>query len=92
MKRGPLNFGSGDRAELLARCAAQRADLAVVMDQLARPLKIVDRGISCARYLRNRPFVLAALAALLTSSRGRGAWKWAQRGFVAWRAFRALAK
>ena len=92
MKRGRSILGSGDRAELIARCAAQRADLTVILDQLAGPLKIVDRGISCTRYLRDRPLALAALAALLTAARGRGVWKWAQRVFVAWRAYRALAK
>ena len=92
MKRGHSNFGSGDRAELIARCAAQRADLTVILDHLAGPLRIVDRGISCARYLRDRPLALAALAALLTVARGGGMWKWAQRAFVAWRAYRALAK
>ena len=92
MKRGHSNFGSGDRAELIARCAAQRADLTVILDHLAGPLRIVDRGISCARYLRARPLALAVLAALLTAARDRGVWKWAQRGFVAWRAYRALAK
>ena len=92
MKRGHSNFGSADRAELIARCAAQRADLTVILDHLAGPLRIVDSGISCARYLRDRPLALAALTALLTAARGRGGWKWAQRGFVAWRAYRALAK
>ena len=91
MKHGSI-FASRDRAELIARCAAQRDDLTVLMDQLARPLKIVDRGISCARYLRDRPLALGAIAALLTAARGRGVWKWAQRGFFAWRAYRALAK
>jgi hypothetical protein len=54
------------------------------------PLKIADRGISVVRYFRQRPLALGALAAVLTASRGRGLWKWGQRGFLAWRAYRAM--
>jgi hypothetical protein len=81
-----------DRAELIALCAAQRADLAAVVHGLEGPIKIVDKGVSFAKYLQQRPLALAAMAALLTATRGRGVWKWAQRGFVAWRTYRALAR
>ena len=62
------------------------------MLQLEGPLKVADRGISIFRYLRDRPLAIGAVAALLTASRGHGVWKWAQRGFVAWRAYRAFGK
>ena len=80
------------RALLVALCAAQRDEVGVLMGRLEGPLKIADRGISIGRYLRDRPLALGAIAALAAATRGHGAWKWAQRGFVAWRAYRALGK
>jgi hypothetical protein len=44
------------------------------------------------RYVRERPVVIGALAALFAATRGRGTWKWAQRGVLAWRAWRTLAR
>ena len=58
--------------------------------QFAGPLKVADRGISVVRYLRDRPLALGAIAAVLAATRGRGVVKWAKRGFLAWRAYRAL--
>ncbi len=90
MNRG--NSIIDERDALLALCAAQRDDLSMVIGQLAGPIKVADRGISVARYLRDRPLALGAVAAMLAATRGRGVWKWARRGFVAWRAYRALRK
>jgi hypothetical protein len=56
------------------------------------PLRVVDRGISIVHYIRARPLAVGALTALFAAGRGRGVWKWAQRGFVAWRAYRAMSK
>ena len=80
------------RALLIALCAAQRDEVGALMGRLEGPLKIADRGISIARYLRARPLALVAISALAAATRGHGAWKWARRGFVAWRAYRALGK
>ena len=60
--------------------------------QLEGPLKLADRGISVFNYLRARPLAVGAATAVLAASRGRGVWKWAQRGFLAWRAYRAINK
>ncbi len=62
------------------------------MGQLEGPLRVADRGISIVRYLRERPLAIVAVAALVTAGRSHGLWKWAQRGFVAWRAYRAFGK
>ena len=80
------------REQLLARCDAQRRELAMLMGQLAGPLKIVDGAIAGARYLRSNPLALGAVTALLAAARGRGVWKWVKRGILAWRAYRALRK
>jgi hypothetical protein len=78
------------REQLLARCAAQRDDLAMLAGQLSGPLKIADGAIAGVRYLRSHPLALGAVTALLAASRGRGVWTWARRGLLAWRAYRAL--
>ena len=78
------------REQLLARCAAQRDELAMLTVQLSGPRKIADGAIGAVRYLRNHPLAVGALTALLAASRGRSAWTWAQRGLLAWRAYRAL--
>jgi YqjK-like protein len=80
------------RARLLARCATQRDDLTVLIRQLDGPIKVADRGIAGVRYLRDHPLVLGAVVALFAVIRGRGPWKWAQRGLIAWRAYRAFGK
>jgi hypothetical protein len=80
------------REQLLARCDAQRDDLAMLMGQLAGPLKIVDGAIAGVRYFRSHPLALGAVTALLAAARGRGVWKWVKRGLLAWRAYRALRK
>ncbi len=79
-----------ERERLLARCNAQRAEIAVLTRQLDGPLAIADRAIAGINYLRQHPAVLGALVALLAIVQRRGWWGWAQRGFVLWRAYRAF--
>jgi hypothetical protein len=78
------------RERLLARCAAQRDELAALMRQLDGPLRIADKGIAGVHYLRDHPVALGGVAALLAVVQRRNLWKWARRGFVAWRAYRAF--
>jgi hypothetical protein len=80
------------RERLLARCAAQRDDLALLVRQLDGPIKVADRGIAAVRYLRVRPLLLGAVVALIAVIQRRGLWKWAKCGLVAWRAYRAFGK
>jgi hypothetical protein len=80
------------REKLLARCAAQRDDLAQLTLRLDGVFKVADRGISGVRYLRAHPVALGAVVALFAVVRRRGLWKWTQRGLIAWRAYRAFGK
>ena len=80
------------RLHLIALCAAQRDELQSLVARMEGPVAVVDRGLSVVRYVRARPVVIGVLAALLAATRGRGAWKWAQRGVLAWRAWRTLAR
>jgi hypothetical protein len=92
VKHGNSRAAAQRRKQLVVLCAAQRDELAALMVRLEGPLKVADRGVSIIRYLRDRPLAVGAVAAVLTVSRVHGAWKWAQRGFVAWRAYRAFCK
>ena len=80
------------RERLLALCDAQRDALATLTQPLEGPLQVADRALAGARYLRDRPLVLAAAVAGLAVVQRRGLWKWAKRGFVVWRAYRALGR
>jgi hypothetical protein len=89
---GPINELMLKRERLLALCAAQRDDLAALTQPLAGPLQLADRAIAGVRYLRDHPLVLGAAVAVLAVVRPRGTWKWAKRGFAAWRVYRALGR
>lgn len=78
------------RERLLARCAAQRAELTAIARQWQGPLEIADRALAAVNYLRSHPVILGVLAALVVVIQRRGLWGWVRRGFVLWRAWRAL--
>jgi len=78
------------RERLLAQCDAQRAALAGAVDGLQTPLSVADRVLDAARFLRRHPVVLGGVIAAAVVVERRGLWHWAQRGFVAWRTYRAL--
>ena len=78
------------RERLLARCNAQRGEIAALVGQLEGPIAIADRAIAGINYLRQHPVILGVLVAMLAIVQRRGWWGWAQRGFVLWRAYRAF--
>ena len=80
------------RERLLARCDAQRSELTVLARLWARPLKLADRAIAGVNYVRNHPAVVGVVVAVLAVIQRRGWWGWVKRGFVLWRAYRALSK
>ncbi len=79
-----------ERERLLARCNAQRGEIAALVGQLEGPLAIADRAIAGINYLRQHPLILGVLVAVLAIVQRRGWWGWAQRGVVLWRAYRAF--
>ncbi len=79
-----------ERERLLARCDAQRAEIAVLVRQWEGPVAIADRAIAGANYLRQHPVILGVLVAVLAIVQRRGLWGWAKRGFVLWRVYRAF--
>ena len=88
--RDPISEVMRDRARLLARCDAQRAEIATLVPQWEGPLRIADRVIAGINYLRHHPVILGVLVAALAIVQRRGWWSWAKRGFVLWRAYRAF--
>ncbi len=79
-----------ERKQLLARCDAQRAEIAALALQWEGPLRVADRVVAGVNYLRRHPVILGALVAALAIVQRRGWWGWVQRGFVLWRAYRAF--
>jgi hypothetical protein len=76
------------RERLVAKAAAQRDEVALLLTPWAAPLALADKGVAVATYVRAHPgLVLAAVAALVVLSPKR-ALRWARRGFVVWRGYR----
>lgn len=69
------------RAELLARIAAQREQLAEIQAEWDAPLTLVDKGMAGVRYLRRHPLLVAGVMAVLLIRRSSaaalmwGAWR-----------------
>lgn len=83
-----------ERARLTERIQAQRANLARDLAPLQRIAQagntlsaLVDEAIA---YVRQRPLAMAALAGGLLLLKPKGVWRWAKRGFLIWRGWRAV--
>ena len=77
--RGQMAEVMQRRERLLARCNAQRGEIAALARQWEGPLAIADRAIAGINYLRQHPVVLGVLVTLLAIVQRRGWWGWAQR-------------
>ena len=88
--RGQMADVMHQREQLLARCNAQRGEIAALARQWEDPLAIADRALAGINYLRQHPIVLGGLVALLAVVQRRRWWGWAQRGFVLWQGYRAF--
>ena len=80
------------RERLLARSAAQRDELALLLAPLKGPLAIADRGIAVAQYARAHPGLVAIAAAVFVLLSPRRAFRWARRAFTVWRSYRWAAR
>jgi len=76
------------RERLLARSAAQRDEIALLLAPLKAPLAVADRGIAVAQYLRAHPGLVAIAAAVVVVVSPKRAFRWARRGFAVWRSYR----
>jgi len=76
------------RAALVARAAAQRAELSQALSSWRGPLNVVDRGWAALRYLGSNPMVLGGVAAFLIALRPLRMVKWLPPGWLLWRVVR----
>ena len=80
------------RERLIAKSAAQRDELALLVVPLRRPVHVADRAVAGAQYLRAHPgVVVIAVAAFVVLSPKR-AFRWARRAFGLWRGYRLVAR
>jgi hypothetical protein len=83
-----------ERARLTERIQAQRANLA---RELAPLQRVSQAGNTLSAlvgevlaYMRSRPVATAVMLGGAMLLKPRGAWRWAKRGFLIWRGFRAV--
>lgn len=78
------------RAQLVARCAAQRAELGACVAALGTPLRVADRGLSLTRLVRRHPLLVGMLSTVLLVTQRRRLWRLAAYSISAWRGVRLL--
>jgi hypothetical protein len=91
VNRRRLDQISARRERLLARSAAQRDELALLLAPLKGPLAVADRGIAVAQYARAHPGLVAIAAAIFVVLSPKRAFRWARRAFAVWRSYRWAA-
>lgn len=79
------------RRELHAQVQHDRALVAQSMAPLAGAIRVVDRGSELVRWVRERPMLLAAAAAVFLAVRPKGVARWVRYGLGIWQAWRWLS-
>lgn len=80
------------RQRLQLQAAEQRLRLAHALAAAAPALALGDRVRAGWHWCRAHPEWLAGAGLLLLVLRPRACWRWARRGFFAWRALRRLRR
>jgi len=80
------------RERLIAKSAAQRDELALLIAPLRRPIQVADRAVAGAQYLRAHPGVIVIAVAALVVLSPKRAFRWARRAFGLWRGYRLIAR
>lgn len=80
------------RAALIERTATERERVTAQFAPFRPPLALVERSIAAGRVILSHPEWIAGAAALILILRPRRALAWAQRGFLAWRAWQWIAQ
>ncbi|HET7766919.1 MAG TPA: YqjK family protein [Burkholderiales bacterium] len=78
------------RARLVAEAELQRATLAGELAACGSVLRVVDRGIAWASWLRARPYLVVALVTAIAVLKPKFALAWSARIVTLWRAGRFL--
>lgn len=78
------------RAALIARAAAQRGEVARLVQPWLTPLSFMDRGAALVRRVRMHPLAIA-VGVLMLFRLGRGGWSlWAGRLWTGWQLYQSL--
>ena len=80
------------RERLVARSAAQRDEVALLLSPWRGPLQVADRGLVAVDYVRAHPSIVVVAAAALVILAPRRAFRWAKRAFALWRGYRWTVK
>jgi hypothetical protein len=75
---------------LKARIEEQRRTLARHALPLEAALARGDSALQGVNWLKHHPVAIAAAAAAVLILRPKAAWRWAKRGFFAWRGWQAV--
>ena len=82
------------RGRLIERISQQRRQLGQQLQPLGASLHGLDQAVAVVRrgsdYAKQHPEVVAAGVAVLVVLQPRRVWRWSQRGFFVWRAWRKL--
>lgn len=78
------------RAQLVTEAEAQRRTLAEGIAVCRSVLKVADRGITWATWLRARPYLVVAVATAIAVLRPKFALAWSARLLTLWRVGRLL--
>lgn len=78
------------RGELTILIAAQREALGNNFRPVTTVLNVGDRAMDGVDWLKHHPALVAVAAAIVVIAKPRGVWRWAKRGFVLARGWKAL--
>lgn len=73
------------RAALVARAAAQRAELSRRLEPWRGALAVADQGVAVVRYFKSHPELLAAVVTFAVVIRPRRVLSFFRRGWALWR-------
>lgn len=78
------------KESLIAASARARAGLAAEFRAWQRPIDVIDHGIAAGRFLKAHPVAVGLTAVVVAVLGRRSLLRWAGRGLVVWRSWRAL--
>ncbi|NMM37580.1 MAG: hypothetical protein HHJ09_08700 [Glaciimonas sp.] len=79
------------RAELIARCTAQRDALSMQSQSLAQMMSTLDHGLALLQRIKNNPVAIASLVVGVAVIRPRRLLLLLRTGLLGWQALRAVA-
>lgn len=80
------------KERLIGRIEAQRDQLAGYSAYLVKPFAAADKAVAGALYVKQRPWLAGVAAFAFVVLGRRGLWRWAGRGWTAWRTWRTASE